>query len=197
MKKIIILLSAVFTISCARIPAESVVLTDAIQQEGFRMHSINLTLINSVFEDKKLAIDKFIDSTYTPRYVKKLLEALPANTDLKQEMAELMQAAMEAVDARRQRLRKALEEQKIKLVTKLNKDYQNYQAATASLKSLLSSANKLNQRRQDMFDKIKLISGNKLDINRIETIVDKFVQNSGNVAESINILNDDINNLIN
>jgi len=51
MRYLFLLLITVF--SCARIPIQSVDLAESLMQEAERMHTLNIRLINKIFDDKK------------------------------------------------------------------------------------------------------------------------------------------------
>lgn len=195
-------LSLLFVLAagCARIPAESVVLADALQTEGERMHHLNLLLLNRLFANKRADVDKFINEDYTPVAVKEFValvsKAEPA-TDFKKEFPELMQALSPRINARRDSLLRALDVEKEKLADKLNADYRAFSNATAELKRLLVSATKINKEKQALFATAKQLTNNRIDFNSVEGAVDKFIRSGGNVGGNVVLFSNAINNLLN
>lgn len=183
--------------SCASIPVESVQLTDAILKEGKRMHQLNLTLLNKMFDEKRTAIDTFIKNTYTPQYLEIFKKKIPAGVDVNKELPNILNAIIPVINARRDTMQSALEEQRIKLVTKLNQDYEIYNQAGVDLRSLLSSAVKVNKQRRAIYGTVSSLSNNSVNLNKVEASLDTFINNAGDVGAGVNQLNTAINNMIN
>ncbi len=201
MKRIIQLFFLITLLSsCAKIPVEAVDLTDAIIKEGDRMHTLNITLLNKMFKDKSDKIDDFIKTEYTPRFLENFMKKVPAGTDAKAELPNMLNAIVPEITSRRNQMQTTLEGQRIKLVTKLNDDYKTFSDAALALKKLIASAVKLNKEEHDLLNTIKGLTGIKLDFNQVESELDKFILKagdaSGTTVGSINELNDAINSII-
>jgi len=182
--------------SCIRIPSESVSLADALQTEGARMHTLNLSLLDNIFIEKQKAIAKFITDEYAPGAIKNFVSILPDTTNYKADFAKLMLAIQPQIDKRKDSLLTALETQRKKLVDKLNTDYKVFDSAASALKNLLASAVKIDKEKQALIDKAKSLSNNKIDLSNAESILDKFINSAGSVSGNIVTLNDQINQLI-
>ena len=182
--------------SCIRIPSESVSLADALQTEGARMHTLNLSLLDNIFIEKQKAIAKFITDEYAPGAIKNFVSILPDTTNYKADFAKLMLAIQPQIDKRKDSLLTALETQRKKLVDKLNTDYKVFDSAASALKNLLVSAVKIDKEKQALIDKAKSLSNNKIDLSNAESILDKFINSAGSVSGNIVTLNDQINQLI-
>jgi hypothetical protein len=189
-----------FITGCAKIPVESVVLADALQEEGERMHKINLLFLNRIFSAKRDEIEKFMKDEYTPKvvdeFVVKVKKEFPA-TDFKAEFSDLMTALMPKINKRRDSLVTALELQKEKIVDKLNTDYKVFDNSAMQLKNLLRSAVKVDAEKQGLFNQAKALSNNRLDFNSVEAALDRFIHSAGNVGNNVTQLDSVINQLLN
>jgi hypothetical protein len=194
-KKFIFFISITF-LSCAKIPIQSIELADAIINEGERMHSLNISLLNQMFKEKAEKIDEFIQKEYTPQFIDEFKKKIPDNIDIKAELPNMLMSIIPVITSRRDKMQSTLEEQRIKLTTKLNDDYQKFKEATISLKSLLVSTAKLKKEQEGFLNKLKDTAGIKMDFNQIENSIDKFISKSGEVSENAIELNESINNII-
>ena len=197
MKKFGVILFIVILSSCATIPPQSISLTDAIIDEGQRMHELNITLLNKMFKEKRERVDLFIENEYTPKFLDEFKSRIPAGVDVEAELPNILKSLIPQINKRRDDMQSALEEQRIKLVTKLEQDYKVYRNATSELKELLKSAVKVTKARQDIFDRAKELTNNRIDLNQVENAIDSFIIDAGNVGENVIKLNDNINSIIN
>jgi PBP1b-binding outer membrane lipoprotein LpoB len=196
MKFILTLITgALLVIGCAKIPAGSVTLADAVQAEGSRMHTINMNLVNSIFNGKRTAIESFINNEYAPKVIGNFFERNPAVD--KKDFPELIQSFTVRIVARRDSLMNALETEKLKLIDKLHTDYRVFNLAATELKLLLESATKVTKEREALFAQAKALSNNRVDFIGIESALDKFIHSAGNVAGNISTLSSDINQHLN
>lgn len=197
MKKIIYLTFLIALSSCAKLPIQTISLTDAIIDEGKRMHDINISLLNKMFDGKREKIDVFIKNEYTPKYLEEFNAMIPSGTDYKEEFPDMIQSIIPQINSRRDMMQSALESQRIKLITKLNSDYKSFEEASIELKKLIESAVKVNKERKKVFQQINNMTQNRIDLNQIETELDKFIIKSGDISGNINELNNSINSLLN
>jgi hypothetical protein len=197
LKSLVSFLVVTTLISCAKLPIQSVALAEAVHSEGKRMHQINVSLLNKLFENKRKQIDDFIQNEYTPQYIKNFTSKIPEGTDLKKEIGPILQSIIPKINSRRDAMQRALEAQRLKLLTKLNSDFAVFESASLELKYLIESGAKVNDERKKAFEKIKVLSENKLNLNQIEEQLDKFILKSGDVGQNINDLNNTIDSLIN
>jgi len=196
MKKVYFLLLTILIISCAKIPIESLTLADAINKEGERMHALNITLLNKMFNGKKNKIDIFIKDKYTPKVVENFKKTLPDNVDVKKDLTSILIALAPEINSTRDQMQNALENQRIKLITKLNSDFKKLTEVSSQLRKLINSAIKVSEARKNAFNKLKLLTQNKVDLNQFENEIDKFISKGGEIGKNINTLNTSINSLI-
>jgi len=195
-KKVLPLILIFFLAACAKIPVQSIVLADAIKEEGLRMHKINLAMINNIFDSKKKDVNEFIENTYTPAYLENFKKILPVTTDYKKEFNDIFQAALPEINLAKDSLLNALEDQRKKIINKLNEDYKVFENATDELNKLLSSAVNLNASRQDIYNQAKTLSKGKIDISAVESALEKFLQKGGDVSKNIIALDKDMDSII-
>jgi hypothetical protein len=192
---IIILISA-----CAKMPIESVTLAESIINEGERMHELNISLLNKMFLEKSTAIDVFIKEEYTPAFLENFKKRIPEGIDIEAELPAMLEAIVPKINERRDMMQVALESQRLKLIEKLNQDYKMYVEAATELKNLIESAVKVNEERQRAYEKAANLTGGKVDLNQIETELDKFILKAGDISSDagtiISGLDSKINSLI-
>lgn len=193
----ILVLTFIFYSCAATIPPQSITLTDAISEEGKRMHQLNLALLNNMFKVKRESIDSFIKNEYTPKYLEEFKKRIPEGVNVDAELPNMLAAVIPEINSRRDMMQSALENQRIKLVTKLEDDFKTYEDATLNLRKLLESAVKLDEENQKLYSQVYELSGNKIDLNKVENSINDFILDSGDVSQNILKLNESINSIIN
>ena len=193
--KYLIFLCILFT-SCARIPIQAVELSHALKDEGQRMHEMNIALVEYVFNEKKHLVNEFIANEYSPALVENFMRGLPPGTDVKKDFLEIMQAINPRINARRDSLLDVLQQQKITISQKLNTDFKVYGEAFTAMGNLLASASRLNQQRAGVYENIKTLSGNRLNLQGIDNALNQFIKGAGTVGEKTLILTNTIQTLL-
>jgi len=188
---------ALLIASCAKLPTKSVNLIDAISAEGKRMHQINISLTNKLFNEKREKIDDFIKKDYTPKFIEEFTKKIPAGTDLTNELPNMMKSIIPKIMERRDAMQNALEVNRIKVIEKLDQDYKDYENACSELKKLLESAIKVNEESKKLLRKTQELTGSKIDFDQIGGQIDKFILNAGDLGENINGLNEGVNKILN
>ncbi len=190
---IIFLLSGV---SCAKIPVQTLDLSKALKEEGSRMHQMNISLIEYVFNEKKHLINEFIANEYSPALVENFVKKLPPDIDLKRELPEIIAALNPRIDARRDSLINALQEQKLKIEQPINADYQVYEEAFTAMQNLLASATRLNSSKSSIYEDVKKLSNNRINLPAINAALDNFITGAGSVGEKTILLTSTIQTLL-
>ncbi len=181
--------------SCAKLPMQSVSLMQQIKDEGTRMHKLNLAYVNLVFENKKTAVDSFIENEYTPAYLKRVKELMDDNNVKvdNNNWQTFFPKIVPVINAARDSLQHALTENKTKLVEKLNEDFGFYKQACDAQIALLSSASKLNNASRQVFNTMaSKITGGKTDLTMLEQRLDAVLNKGGSIAEKILGINEAI-----
>jgi hypothetical protein len=183
--------------SCAKLPIQSVTLVESIMAEGKRMHSINKSLVNDFFNEKRNKIDEFIRKDYTPKYIEEFTKKIPNDVDIKAELPGIILSIIPKINERRDAMQNALEQNRIKILEKLNQDYDEYEIACIELKQLLESAVKVDDIRKKVLNKTSELTQNKLDFGQLEGTINGFITNSGDFSQSLINLNEGVNKLLN
>lgn len=194
--KISTIILLILCTTCAKIPVQSLRLSSAMIEEGARMHQLNILLINAMFESKRDKIDHFIREEYTPVYIREFMSRVPEGTDLTKEMPEMMATMIPHINQQRDAMQAALEDQRIKVITKLNQDYAAYNEIALELYFLLESSTKVDEERKALLTQLNQRTGNQVDIDQLEKSLDNFILQSGAVGEKVTELNDRINSLL-
>ncbi len=194
-----VILSAIFS-GCAKIPVESVQLSDAILREGTRMHSINIAVINELFSEKKKSVSDFIEQDYLPEYVKDFTSGLTIKNYDADSLQQILLAILPEINQRRDAMIQALDDQKTKLISQLNNEYDAYYDASNALHALLQSAADVDAERAALNERIRQLSGEKIDLNKVEHSLDAFIAkagSAGSIDNAINELDNTMNEILN
>lgn len=183
--------------ACTRIPLQSITLSEKIQEEGERMHRLNLLLVHQVFAEKKNRVNDFIQKEYTAKIVAKMTEDLDDETDPKLVLPEMMAAALPLITERQYTMQLALDSAKIKLLNQLNADFKQYQLATSEMKKLLESAVKLNESKKQLLNQSNWLNKKGINYEELAELLDRFIQSSGNIGGLVVNLNKDLEKILN
>ena len=194
MKYLIVL--CILCTSCAKIPIQAVELSQALKDEGDRMHQMNLDLVEYVFNEKKHLVNEFITKEYSPAYIENFMKMLPPATDVKKDFLEIMLAITPRIDARRDSLLQVLHEKKMTVTQKLQADYKLYDQANRAMLQLLTSANRLNRQGTSVYEDIKKLSGNRINLQGIDNALNQFIKGAGSVGEKTVILTGTIDSFL-
>lgn len=182
--------------SCAKIPIQAVELSDALKDEGERMHLLNLALIDKIFQEKRHMVNEFITNEYTPAYIENFKKLLPAGTDFRADFSEIIQAINPRINATKDSLLTMLNEQKAGVINKLNEDFKVYSSAYSEMQNLLRSAAKLNQQQSGVYQQIKTLSNNRINLEGIDKALNKFIRDAGSIGEKASLLTSTINSFL-
>lgn len=194
---LLVLIISLLFYSCAKLPVESIDVTQYLLDEGARMHKMNAHLLNGVFKEKREKIDQFISEEYVPAELNRIFKKIDSTDDPKEAIPEIMKLLTPKIIDFRDQLQNALETNRIKIMTKLNDDYSNFQQAGNSLKAMLKSVVKVDQERQKLLEDIKKYTNNNLDLNSIESVLDKYIIKGGDMGSKVIEMNNEIDKLLN
>jgi hypothetical protein len=172
-------------------------LSERIQEEGARMHQLNLLLIQQLFSEKKARVNDFIKNEYTPSIIHKMTSDLDEDLDVKSELPQIMAAALPMINERQYAMQMALDSAKIKIVDQLNADFTKYNMANAEMKKLLESAVKLNEEKKQLLNQSNWFKRKGIDYDQLAELLDRFIYSSGNIGGLIVNLNKDLNKVLN
>lgn len=182
--------------ACTRIPLQSVTLSEKIQEEGERMHRLNVLLVHQVFAEKKNRVNDFIQKEYTTKIVAKMTEDVAEETDPKTALPEMMQAALPLINQRQYTMQLALDSAKIKLLNQINTDFKQYQLATNEMTKLLESAVKLNEAKRQLLHQSNWLNKKGINYDELAALLDRFIQSSGNIGGIVVNLNKDLEKIL-
>ncbi|MEO0310775.1 MAG: hypothetical protein RIQ89_432 [Bacteroidota bacterium] len=185
-----------YTISCAKIPTQSVQLASTLQAQGAKMNELNIALINALFAEKKTQVNNFIEKEYTPTVIDKFFKKLPNQTFTKAETASIVEALLPEINKQKEDMLQSLELNRVKLITKINNEYIYFVTGSDALKNLLASASKLEENNKALGLYADKATGGKLNITEITKALDKLVNSAGDIGTKINTLNTDIQLII-
>lgn len=194
------LIVTVLFFGCAKIPVESVQLSDALLREGTRMHNINIAVINDLFHEKKKNVNDFIEQDYLPEYVKNYTDGLTIKNYDADSIQLILLAILPEINQRRDAMIQALDDQRVKLISQLNNEYAAYYDASNTIHSLLQSAADVDAERAALNDHIRQLSGEKIDLNQVEHSLDSFIAkagSSGSIDGAISELDNSMNEILN
>lgn len=90
----------------------------------------------------------------------------------------------------------ALEQNRVKLITRLNNDHIYFITGSNALKDLLASASKLQDANTKLGVNITNTSGGKINMAAITKALDKLVASGGDLSSKINTLYTDIDKIL-
>jgi hypothetical protein len=194
-----LLIICLFLSSCARVPIQSVELSEALREETERMHRINLALVDKLLHEKVYQVNEFIIKEYTPQFIENFkagVEKKFPGTDFKADFKDLMLAAYPQINATKDSMVYVLQQQKALVVDKLNADYAAFTAAYLEMQNLLRSAAKVNEKRTEVFQQIKTLTKNRVDLESVDAAINKFIRTGGDIGAKTVELTNTINKLL-
>ncbi|MGL6067977.1 MAG: hypothetical protein ACRC0I_04395, partial [Sediminibacterium sp.] len=174
--------------SCIKIPTASVQLVTSLQTQGNSMHELNIILVNALFAEKKAQVSSFIQQEYTPSIIDNYFKKLPNLTFTKKETAEIIGSLIPEINKQKDDMLTALEQNRVKLVTRLDNDHIYFVTGSNALKDLLASAGKLQDANTKLDMNITKASGGKINMAAITKALDKLVVSGGDLSSKINSL---------
>ncbi len=185
--------------SCSKLPVSTVSIMQQIKDEGQRMHKLNLAYVNLLFENKKNAVDTFMEKEYIPAYMRRVKELFDDNETKvdNNNWQTIFPKMIPHINAARDSIQQALIVNREKITNKLKEDFDFYKQACDAQIGLLSSATKLNNTGRKIFDAaVSKLSGSKTDITQLEQTLDNVLKKGGSIAEKILGLNNAVQSFI-
>ncbi|WP_034058078.1 hypothetical protein [Lacinutrix jangbogonensis] len=176
---IILSVCSFLVFGCATIPSSTAILTQEVIKEADEMHQLNIILVNQLFEERKQVINSFITNEYTPTIIKKYDALLPDSLDYKKELPNIMKSIIPVINRKKDSLQSVLSTQQEQIITGLNTNYSNYNKSTIALQGLINSAVKLKTAESDALASIQRLTGDSVDVKKVESAIDGFLQKSG------------------
>lgn len=179
-------LMAVALSGCVTIAPETVSLQKSVCDEGERMHKITLALVNNLFEEKKKAVDKFIEDDFKPKFITKLkADAEKAGKKPAENIDDFSSAVETEVAVEREKLYKALETTRNKLADKINADYDVFNNGCRANEKYLNSLVKVDKERKALLQQLVGYTGLSLNVDDISKQIDDILNKGGESGQII------------
>ena len=160
-------------ISCASLPPSTSTLTKEVINEANDMHTLNIALINQLFEERKDRLNNFITETYTPSLVANFKKMLPDSINYKEQLPDILKSIIPVINRKKDSLQGLLDTQQQEIITSLNSNYITYTQATTSLQNLIDSTIKVADTENEAVAKIQKLTGtSNIDFKKIEQNID-------------------------
>lgn len=192
MKKILYLILTLLTISCASIPKESVDLMEVVILQNQKAYDLNKALVNKLYSEKKQDVDVFIDGKYTDEIWKNFKSKIPEGTDIESNMTSIIPSLSKQINAQRSEMKNVLETARLQTLEIIEKDFIIQKEASAEIKELLVSATKVNEDRRSILQNYANQFNLGLDINQLESSIDGYIIEAGDVEVDIEKLGQDL-----
>ena len=181
---IFIMLSFLIT-SCVSIPKSTATLTQEVIKEADDMHSLNIALVNQLFEERRERLNTFITNQYTPTLITKYRTLLPDSLNYKEELPNILKSIIPVINRKKDSLQNILNGEQQNIITALNANYTTYSKATTSLQGLVNSAVKLKTAENDAISAIQSLTGSSLDVTKIENTINNLIIKSGDAMNKL------------
>jgi len=175
-----IVLAATLLSSCASIPASTTTLTQEILKESSGMHTLNISLINQLYANRKEQVNSFITNTYTPALLDNFSKNLPDSLDYKEELPNILKSIVPIINKKKDSMQSILDTEQEQLITQLNTNYTTFSTAGTSLQNLIDSAVKLKTAEKSIMTSVESLTNGNVNISNTETQLDSLLIKSGN-----------------
>ena len=160
-------------ISCASLPPSTSTLTKEVINEANDMHTLNIALINQLFEERKDRLNSFITDTYTPALVENYQKMIPDSINYKEQLPNILKSIIPVINRKKDSLQGLLDTQQQEIITSLNTNYITYTQATTSLQNLIDATIKVTETEENAVAKIQKLTGtSNIDFKKIEQNID-------------------------
>jgi len=166
--------------SCASIPASTTTLTQEILKESSGMHTLNVSLINQLYANRKEQINSFITNTYTPALLNNFSKNLPDSLNYKEELPNILKSIIPIINKKKDSMQSILDTEQKQLITKLNANYTTFSVAGTSLQNLINSAVKLKTAEKSIMTSVESLTNGNVNISNTENQLDSLLIQSGN-----------------
>lgn len=188
LKSISYLFLLVLIYSCASLPSASTTLTQEVINEANNMHSLNKSLIQRLFNEKKQQVSFFIEKTYTPAIITKYEALLPDTINYKKELPNIVQSIIPVIMRKKDSLINIIDSEEQKTLSQLDASYYEYSKATNSLQNLINSAVKIKTTEENVLKTVDELTGNKINFKKIESNLDSILTKSSTFFSKLNTI---------
>ena len=173
-------------ISCASLPPSTSTLTKEVINEANDMHTLNIALVNQLFEERKDRLNSFITDTYTPALVENYQKMIPDSVNYKEQLPNILKSIIPVINRKKDSLQGLLDTQQQEIITSLNTNYITYTQATTSLQNLIDATIKVTETEENAVAKIQKLTGtSNIDFKKIKQNIDSTLLKVSKDAQPI------------
>ena len=192
MKNLLYLLLTFLMISCASIPKDSVDLMEVVIVQNQKAYNLNVALVNKLYTEKNQDVDAFIDGKYTNEIWSQFKARIPAGVDIESNITSIIPSLSKQINAQRNVMKEVLETARLQTLKLIENDFAIQKQASSEVKNLLVSATKVNEDRRQILQNYANQFNLGLDINQVESSIDDFIVNAGDVGADIDELGQEL-----
>jgi len=189
--------ASVLLTGCARIPRESVELSDRIGGGITGEHRAYVALVNLYFDQKRELIDQWIEQKYLPTFVANVraeLKAAGRDPDVFNE--ELTVKLMRRVTQRRNEMQADLEKTRHALLDKVEANHALLRDANLQLTALLKSAADVQDSHSTLAAALTNSRRGTIDFAGIDKKLTEYLETAGNLSGSAQGLFEQLNSVM-
>jgi hypothetical protein len=190
--------AAVCLAGCARIPRQSVELSQSIGSGMAAEHRACVEMVDLYFDQKRERIDQWIEQKYVPTFVANVrteLKAAGKNPDAFDE--ELTIKLMRRVIQRRNEMQSGLQKTRQALLDKVNANHALLVNANQQLTALLESAADVQDAQSTLATALTHSSRDSIDFNRLDNQLNAWLDTAGDASKSADDLFDQLQSVFN
>jgi len=189
---------------CARIPKESVLLSEELTGMIRSARSAHLELLNMYMAERRARADNFMAQKWTPDFMNRYISESTALSDLdtaktisvkRQIMLDFSQAASDEILNRRATITEALNEIECTLRDAFETHYADMIMVNQALTDNLRSAAKATATREELFQKLKNKPEEIVNLDELNPLLERIISFTAK-TESISALVDSAKTLI-
>jgi hypothetical protein len=185
-------------IGCAHIPPESVDLSQNIGTGIADAHRAYVGMVNLYFDQKRDAIDQWIEQKYTPLYISTVrAKLIEKKLDPNSFDEALITDIIQRIAKKRDGMQAELEKTRTSLLDKVESNNALLLRANNELTALVQSAVKVQEANSALAGALKDASGGKIDFQLMNQKFDEYLEKAGDISQKATNLYDELQPAIN
>jgi hypothetical protein len=183
---------------CAHVPPESVQLSQNIGTGIADAHRAYVAMINLYFDQKRDAIDQWIQQKYVPLYISTVRAKLTEkHLDPNSFDEALTTDIIQRITKKRDEMQAELEKTRIALLDKVESNNALLVRANNQLTAMLASAAKVQEANAALANALQQASGGKIDFQQMNQRFDAYLEKAGDISQKATSLYDALQPAIN
>ena len=179
------LIGCYFIHACSSIPASTSTLTEEILKQADDMHTLNIALVNQLYNNRKEQVNTFITNQYTPKLLSNFESKLPDTVDYKKELPNILNSIVPIINQKKDSIQNIINTEQQQIITKLNNNYSSFKTAGNSLQNLVNSAVKLRSQETSIVSDIQSLTNSNVNITNIESSLDSLLLSTGTIMDKV------------